>query len=834
MLSSSRRCLSINKQSYSPPKHPLTEPLLFLRPRWFRTAAATHQQSDIVSTVPPRRAWIDLGRLSGSDSFGATTIPTNSTRRVWSDLSQVASTDSLNADRKYDRTVPASQVEVTDIPQGPQTNIDSTKGQRSSSIRALRSRNKVNASPQETKTGRRTLSSDPASTDQGNTSPTLDVRDYEPKLRIRRTGQSAYRQVLAKAPESVAKTIKKEATKKLHNPASIEWSEPIRLLAQLIHRPKEVLGERLELHRDALYYLTGSDNANAWFHPVRLGCEIRVLDERARHRDKLVVILHGMSRARQLTREYLLEVERDIAISARSKLSPEDDPGLSRFVLSSLAWRYRTKDIRRADGVEQPRAWTVRSFATVVETLTTMQIPYQLRRELYNGTDSHNRTVAKVLETLFSDRQCEPFISLRALNYALRFTCEHTEIDATSNFLFEKAKSIGLSIQADTFNILIEESLRQNKLDYYRSLLASMRRIGIVPNGMTWVALLRVTKSRTARRAILQRLRQKWPNDLRMWQQVAVELVTTDFARLVRLEKSFDYFVDLMDQSFPSSWLSASCINGMLNVCAEKKLWDVVPRILELGQRRGGLFNTATQTVLLKVFQKRGSTRDSIDLLESHFAKTVGRDSTFAIPVVFMTAWNSRFYNVCRVLWRYAAIHGNITPTMQNVVASSLIKNNDESNASASHLWRITAGKVIVGIDLDISSLASQYQFLDREGLRYPMQVLAQWTPDDGPRQEQLSLAYTIMQRDLTAYKHFSRFRSQQLFDLLRRAYEMDCEWLHKKKVCKYSDLQWMLESSIEVPLQRLADPSVSPQHLLWPIGKDVDDGSRYEVSTSG
>jgi hypothetical protein len=101
------------------------------------------------------------------------------------------------------------------------------------------------------------------------------------------------------------------------------------------------------------------------------------------------------------------------------------------------------------------------------------------------------------------------------------------------------------------------------------------------------------------------------------------------------------------------------------------------------------------------------------------------------------------------------------------------------------------------------------------------MKVLARWTPDDGPRQEQLSLAYTIMQRDLTAYKRFWPFRPQQLFDLLRRAYKIDCEWMHQKKVRKYSDLGWMMESAIDVPLQPLADPSVSPRHLLGPVYAD-------------
>jgi len=818
MLSGSQRCLSIKTQSCKASKQQLNEPLLFLWPRWFRIAAATYQQSHKTSTIPPGHVLLDLSRPATSNASGCNKLSTIPSRRVWTNLRQTASNDSSSATGKRVETAHFSQDEKTDIQKRPQTKLAAAKDPWRPPANPIKSRHSMFTSSLVNNTTTTARSSIPASIDLSTMRQTGGDRHYEPKLKIRRTRQSVYRQVLSKSPEPTTRTIKKEAIKRLHNPADIEWSEPIRLLARLTHRPKELLGERVELQRETVYRLTGSLGANAWLHQVGRGCEVRILEECAKNRDKCVVILHGTTQARGLTREYLLEADRDLANSAPWRLTPKDNSAEVRFVLSSLKWHYRTTDVRRANMVEHPQGWNVRSFADVVETLTTMRIPHQLQRELYEGTDTHNRTVAQVLESLFSDPRSEPFISTRALNYALQFTGKHTEIGDTSTFVFEKVRSIGLSIQVDTFNILIEESLRQNNLEYYRSLVASMQRMGVVPNGMTWVALLRVTKSLAGRRAILQHIRTRWRKDPAIWKQVAIEFVSTDFARLVRLEKSFDYFLNLMDHTFPSSWLSARCINRMLNVCAKKKLWDVVPRILDLAERRGGHFNTSTQTFLLKIFQKRGSLRDSIDLLESHFAKTIGRDNAFAIPIVFMTAWNNRFYNVCRVLWRYAAVHGNITSTMQRIVALSLIRNNDESNDSASHLWRITAGKMIVGTDLDMSDLAPQYEHLNREALTDPMKVLARWTPDDGSRQEQLSLAYTVMQRDLTAYKHFWPFWPQQLFDLLRRAYKIDCGWMHEKKVRKYSDLEWMMESAIDVPLQRLADPSVSPQHLLGPV----------------
>ena len=820
MLSGIRSCLNTKKQTYTVPKQQLNEPLLFLYPRWFRTAAAARQHPEKASIVSPGPVWLDLGQIAPRESSGSTTSSTRPPRRAAGDpyesVSQATSGVSGVA------VAHPSQDGIANVPSKSRADLATAKSLCRGSESTSRSYNDMTASQRGNDLGATDSTSNPPSTYFINTRPTEDIENELTKVRIRRTRQTAYRQVLAKSPRSDAKSIKKEATRKLHDPAGIEWSEQIRLLAQLVYRPKVALGERLELCRNTVFHLTGSIDTNAWFHQVGWGCEIRVLKEHASDPDKLVVVLHGMARARRLTREYLLQADRDVVNSALWSLSPEDEPKLIRFVLSSLKWHHRTKDVRRADTVENPRSWTVRSFAEVIETLTRMQIPYQLQRELHEGTESHNRTVARVIENLFSDPLSAPFISSRALNDALHFTSKHTEISDTSNFLFEKARMLGLTLQADTFNILIEASLRQNNLGYYQSLLANMRQMRVAPDGMTWLALLRLTKLRTGRQAILHCLRQKWPKDSTLWRQVALELVSTEFAQLVRVEKGFDYFVDFMDHSCPSAWLSTRCINQMLGVCAKKKLWDIVPRILDFGERRGGYFNTATQTMLLAVFQRRGSIQDSINLLESHFAKTVDRDSSSAIPTIFMTAWNSRFYNVCRVLWHYAALHGIITSSMQYIVALSLTRNNDKSSDSASHLWRITAGKVIAGVDLGSLSVGTKFRFLDEEGLLDPMKILAQWTPEDGTRQEQLNLAMTVIHRDLTAYKRFRHLPSQQLVNTLRKAYEMDCDWMHNKKVRRYTDLSWMMESAIKVPLQPLADPSASPQHLLSRMDADT------------
>lgn len=786
MLSGSRRCcLSTKayKQRHTRHEQPCQEPLLFLYPRWFRAISAKPHSSDRTPTRSSQPGPVDLGvsrrvRESGHKSQAVGTV------------------ESIhNADLPQDTQAQGLSIAPTNrsILSTQPLNRLASRPRQSRSWEEWK-RQETRHTPEDTMTSIRRL---PKS---------LSFR-HDSELRVRRV--SSLKDVAAQN----TRLMKRSAFKKLHDPDSILWAEAVGLLAQYEARPQPEAEEELELSNDTVFHLTGSIHSNAWIHPVRRGCGVCVVGTSSTSEEKCVLTLNGMPRAIHLTKRYLVAVEEDILRHLNRENTVQELPASFHYVLSDQKAHYGSIDGRRADGVEQPRDWTIRSFADHVETLVKMQIPRLVQRELYLEGERHNMNVAKVLENLFSDPQTEAYISARALNNALLFCCRHTEVSNTADVLFQKARHIGLPLQSDTFNILIEYSLAQNQFDRFRSLLASMQQIGITPDGMTWMALLRVTKSPEGRRTIQRHMRWRGLLNPNVQRHVVTELIRTEFAEYLRQERpdqfrktGLDKFVTFMDENFLPAWLSPISLNHMLNVCAERRHWNIIPKLVELARNRGMVFDSENLTHLLKVNRHRGSIRDSIELLKSHFAKTVGRDDTFAIPTVFMTGWNSRFYNVCRVIWRYAASHAIITYTMQNVVTSSLIKTSDVASTPASHLWRVAAGKIIVGTGLGIANLEAQHRLQeDHTSSMKVMEWLSQWTPNDGTREKQLSIASSMLHQDLTAWKRYQPMRSQPLFDLLEEAYAKDCEWMQvKRQGC--SSLAWMLSDAIDVPLHPIKD----------------------------
>ena len=616
---------------------------------------------------------------------------------------------------------------------------------------------------------------------------------------VRRVSTSPCHNVSNDEPSDANKRMsKRQSMRRVHDPEYLDWTIPLKLLTESASTLAHPSGERLTVKEETVIELTGSENENGWVHNVRDGCQISVLEGRPMEETR-TLLLNGSDRATDLAREFLLEMDR------RTTKQPQiagQELVVYRYVLSEEKPQVRNKAAWRADEVPFPTSWSVRTFADHVDTLVSMQVPRSIQRELYTDQETHNRVVADTLVKLFSDPVAGSFSSVRALNKALHFTSKHFEIRLASDLLFDRAKHLGLPMPISTFNILYEGYFEQNDLERFRSAWADMQRLGLQPNGMTWSTLLRVVKSEQARSIIIECMRRQGLSDTKgVKYQIINQFVSRDFARYASDEDGFEQFVAYMDERYHQDWLSSRCIDLLLSVCNDTKRWHFIPKIVDLATDRDVPLNTRNLTHLLRVFRSKGSLRDTIALLESHFAATIGRQSHLAIPIAFMTAWNKRCHNVCRVLWRYAAVKGIITHTMQDMVATSLMKNDVTPKQSHTKSWWNTAGKIIAGTNLNTAHFGEHFSSLQATMAGcHPMELLAQWTANDGTREEQLALAYVIIHRDLAAWKFFVPMKSSVLFDLLKQAYALDISWRIQGK-CGPSTLPWMIDHAIDVPL---------------------------------
>jgi len=627
--------------------------------------------------------------------------------------------------------------------------------------------------------------------------PDTLVRRYEVLKKWRRVGYDHHVD-----NEIHARLLKKARMKRRHSVEHLPVEVILGLLNEKWFVERERSDDQLFLSLEAVYHLTGSIGSNNWIHPALQGCHIEISKPHVHKRGASRVSLTGSIRSRELAREALLAAE--VEARQRQQIRLDDRSRIYRHVLSSLKAHFQWKTYRRADAVERPEQWTVRTFAAYVETLISMRIPRSVRRDLHSGGEPHNKIVARLLEDLFTNPTSSHAISTRALNAALRFTGRHTEISSTSFVLYERAKKLGLRLEAETFNTVIREALRWGSFKNFQEILVEMRNAGFAPDGVTYMALFNVVSKPKDQEVVIEAMRRNTLLTPAIKRAICSHLLQNAINVDSKSNRHLDTIVAFMDRLELGNWLNASTCSRMLYICMKSEAWNLIPQIIQLAQERNVELTARNLTQMIKITRHRGSVRESINVLTSHLAKTTGRDMAFVTPLIFMTAWRNRFYNICRVLWHYAASHGYISHPMLGVVSLSVMRNNDKSDDSLLHRWRISAGKIIVGTDLEIPDFATRFPLLFKAAKSTnPTDCLTMWVPGDGTREEQLTLAYIVIERDLDAWKRYVPMRSAQLFKLLEAAYAKDQEWKSSKLQVE-SSTKWMVDNAIQVPLAPL------------------------------
>ncbi len=623
--------------------------------------------------------------------------------------------------------------------------------------------------------------------------------------------------------------------------AHSNWECALNLLANSVPQHKQAGGEEIWLSKLTLIALSGTSGANSWVHNVRGGCEVQVTGTYSSSGSLKQVLLNGSPRAVALTMDYFIMIEKDVMqyeenqvavettrksadmtfnnLSKHSEADTVSAPDVPfRIVLTAVRGHLKHGDWMRVDQVPQPALNSVRSFKEYVEKLTVVRAPRLVRQELHSTQDdTHNMVVADLLCRLFTDTNTALSASAVALNLAFAFLCRHTELLPQINLLYEQCRQLRLTLQPQTYSYILRAMLLQGEMEMFGRVLHDLNSEGHGPDSKIWLTLLKSGSSIQQKRSVVKWMLHKGllRNSLVMG-EVAAELIAAELSVKANAGKHSDLSVGSIDARFGPEWMSQSSVTKILTACANTKAWTLAFEIFQEAQRRNVNFDHTAVHAILLVMQQRGSLRDSLYVLRSHFVATTGRNDCAVVPVIFMTAWKSRFYNVCRVLWRYAAVLGAITCKMQNVVTQSLLRNQDIPSSHTSWAgmsmanleWKRRAGKVLVGTDLDITGFQQFFGLVSEQPVTTsanPMVWLAQYTSDGGQRDQQLSLGYVMIHRDLHTWKYFAPPSSERLFKLLSDAYAMDVRWKSEGIGLERGgrSIQWMIENAIDMPLVR-------------------------------
>jgi hypothetical protein len=636
---------------------------------------------------------------------------------------------------------------------------------------------------------------------------------------------------------SIEQCVKKETSQRSAWSILSSWERTLNMLANSVPYQKEAVGHEIWLSKQALIALSGTSGTNSWVHNVRGGCEVQVTDIQSSCGKTRQVLLQGSARAISLTTEHFaaLQVGKMRAPDNQSDLGstglpPELKPVVPsdfevndafnsnapvRIVLTAAKRHLRQGNWMRVDELPEPATYTVRSFKEYVEDLTSIRAPRLVGRELYGAEGgTHNMLVADVLCRLFTDTQTAKSASAVALNLTFAFLCKHTELVHHRDQLYNQCQKMRLTLQPQTYNYILRASMLQKEMTRFGQILDDLLSDGHMPDHKVWLTLMKSGSSMRQKRAVADWMRRKdLLGDNFVTGEVAAEMISVELGVRVHEGIHPDLYIESIDARFGQNWMSQSSVTRSLMACSHNKAWSLAVQIFQLAQRRGVNFDHTALPPIFGFMQQRGSLRDSLDLLRSHLVRTTGRDDRVLTPIIFMTAWKHRFYNVSRVLWRYTAVQGAITYKMQNVVTESLLRNQDTPSSRAGKAdltpanleWRRRAGKVLVGTDLDTRGLQQVFHLINgRPGSTSvnPMVWLAQYTSDGGQRDQQSSLAYVMMHRDLDAWKYYAPPSRDRLLELLSDAYAMDVRWKSEGIGLDRGgkSTQWMIENAIDVP----------------------------------
>ncbi|THC96774.1 hypothetical protein EYZ11_003739 [Aspergillus tanneri] len=585
-------------------------------------------------------------------------------------------------------------------------------------------------------------------------------------------------------------------------------------LQQDIHRSGKKGSKQKELlvPEETLALLAGiTDMAmkeNIWYVHVHNGCKVHVLHPLESEGQYRKVLLSGSERVMELVCDRISHVRNlqelgDPLVDIRKPVVPifpsmealrnkNISPPLIRGVWDHYRATRNPAKLSTIRSLSKDLS-TVREFAEHVDELTRSQPS----RDAVLGYKEmpHRKQVAEALIALFNDDANSRLFSTAALNRALSWMCDYEFLHCTGTVLL-RAEHVAT---VDTFNILLRSAAKRQDMGFfYRSLLV-MLRMKIRPNDFTWLAYLDsavAPKTKTDRMAWLIENGYITQTDA---VRTALQMTIQDtFLAHLESGRSVDSFINMTIDSHGTNWFSPSLISQMFSVTSRLKDFSAMDRLLQICQQQGLTLDSSAVNQILLLFQSDIFSAIRYLFRCSEHPETMLK--TEAWERLFLIAFKGRHYNICRVLWRYACIHKGMTWNMKRSVLLSLTRNvTRKKKKDLDNIWRTSAGKVIVGVDLHLPHYLGKSSVLENvppEFHHSAVSYLASGFKTEGEeRQKQLHLAKLLIQRDIQVGPWY---RPTQSFSImLEAAALMDQEW---KGVPR--PMQWLMQNAIQVPVQ--------------------------------
>lgn len=445
---------------------------------------------------------------------------------------------------------------------------------------------------------------------------------------------------------------------------------------------------------------------------------------------------------------------------------------------------------------------TPRELLEFIEDLigSRMSGPYRRQKGGTRRQMSRNQSIEHALVDLFRSQENRRILSTAALNKALGFLCNRNL--RASRIVFARGEHVAT---VDSYNILLRSCAKRQDVRLFIHLVHTMGKKEIRPDAYTWVALLNCPITTEVKVRLFTYIHQRGILTHVGAMRSALQATIADMLSLhLDSGKDMDAFIQTMRNSYGANWFTPSMINQMLYVVSNRKNRPALNRMLELCDQHGLEIDASSLMHVLPMY--RASIFDALRFCYRYITRPRFRMTRDLYEKLFLIAFKGRCFNVCRVLWRYACMHGMTTYRMKMCVLSTITTNvpkkKSGSGGAATNpmdtIWRSSAGKVIVGVDLHCADRPGEGYFLEHtpaQHRRNPVLSLTSGYKSGEEREHQLQLATELVRRDIELGRRYAPVLPLAM--LLDAAAVVDIDW---RNIPHPPD--WMLKHAVMVPVE--------------------------------
>ncbi|OJD18530.1 hypothetical protein AJ78_01446 [Emergomyces pasteurianus Ep9510] len=666
---------------------------------------------------------------------------------------------------------------------------------------------------------------------------------------------------------------RKELPRELvHKPSSkqshlyMEWMDIMDEIMDLRRatkdKPAPAYAKTIYLSESDVVALAGDERENVWDIRVLSGCRIHVLPREPNSGDpRRKVVLTGSPEAVRLAEE---EIQAGIeAFYAAEGIVPESLPpfvaghewkqshnvdvpkirSVWTHNVPLMAQGKRSRNPIRADGVSRPESWTVRNFADYLESITNLAFSSPVHSFLYPNGELNRDVILDIICDLFTNPDTQQFLSTRAVNSVVFYCYRYPQYLPTLLSLFPNFEHL---MTTRTFNALLAGCSTNHDLNRFRYLISLMKRCGVRPNGLEWVAFVDTIFASSVRQKVVARLRREGLlEDQRVLRRLMYRVIPDSLTSHLESGQSVDDYFAVMDKRYGRAWICTESIKHMLSVTVRLDDLNAAHTIIHFSKKQGIQLDGQCMNYCLALHLNKKLYSRAISFYLNFANDFPGLPvNNETIRILFTAAWRAKYYNTCRVIWTYACLWGLVSNGMKHMVLSSLLRNTVSTPGDdVEKNWVINAGKAIAGIEINTSDIGQGFEILkgaapnpDQEllGSDNVMSLLIGYQPAGKLRDGQRQFAHWVIKRDCEAAW---RFNPRSSFGIMMwEANALDIGWWADGHAASMTTAE-VVRDVIKVPVdkrpgwrKREKDKLVSRNHAKGKVEEGLGQKRQLEL----